>query len=124
MSRLAAVGTIWNAARSEPARDGAGESRHADDRGREEGGVAAAETDGADDPFLPAGAVRGHPRSDRDQSRGDAVSDASSPDALRPRITLISRGITRCRTKRERDERQPLGPNARPGGGEERPRQR
>src|SRR5207237_225464 len=96
MSRLAAVGTIWNAARSEPARDGAGESRHADDRGREEGGVAAAETDGADDPVLPAGAVRGHPRSDRDQSRGDAVSDASSPDALRPHITLICRWRKPC----------------------------
>src|SRR5213079_3642045 len=77
MSRLAAVGTLWNAARSEPARDGAGESRHADDRGREEGGVVAAETDSADDPVLPAGAVRGHPRADRDQSRGDAVSEAS-----------------------------------------------
>src|SRR5438045_7146629 len=89
MSRLAAVGTIWNAARSEPARDGAGESRHADDRGREEGGVAAAETDGPDDPVLPAGAVRGHPRADRDQSRGDAVSEAPR-DTLRPRITLMA----------------------------------
>src|SRR5215212_8720238 len=93
MSRLAAVGTLWNAARSEPARDGAGESRHADDRGREKGGVAAAETDGADDPVLPAGAVRCHPRADRYQSRRDAVSDASPPDAPRPRMTLISRCI-------------------------------
>src|SRR5205085_6108532 len=90
MSGLAAVGTLWNAARSEPARDGAGESRHAHDRGREESGVAAAETDGTDDPVLPAGPVRGHPRADRDQSRGDAVSEASPRDALRSRITLMA----------------------------------
>ena len=34
----------------------------------------AAEADGADDPVLPAGAVRRHPRADRHQGRGDAVS--------------------------------------------------
>jgi hypothetical protein len=35
---------------------------------------AAAETDGADDPILPAGAVRRHSRADGHQDRGDAVT--------------------------------------------------
>jgi tight adherence protein C len=39
--------------------------RHAHERGREEGGGAAAQADRADDPVLPAGAVRRHPRPGR-----------------------------------------------------------
>ena len=46
--------------------------------GREEGRRAAAETDRADDPVLPAGAVRGHPRADRHQGRRDAVMRAAA----------------------------------------------
>ena len=64
---------------TEPARDGAGKPRHAHDRGREEGRRAAAEADGADDPVLPAGAVRGHSRADRHQGRRDAVSGGVAP---------------------------------------------
>ena len=67
---LAAVGTLRHAARPEPARDGAGKPRHAHERGREEGGGAAAEADGADDPVLPAGAVHRHSRAERHQGRG------------------------------------------------------
>ena len=73
---LAAVGTLRHAARPEPARHGAGKSRHAHERGREEGGSAAAETDGADDPVLPAGAVRRHSRADLHQGRGVSSREA------------------------------------------------
>src|SRR5439155_17222964 len=73
LSGLAAVGTLRHPARSEPARHGAGKSRHAHERGGEKGGRAATETDRADDPVLPAGAVRRHPRPDRHQDLNDAV---------------------------------------------------
>src|SRR5215213_5963221 len=46
--------------RASVARAVAGEPRHPHERGREEGRGAAAEADRADDPVLPAGAVRGH----------------------------------------------------------------
>ena len=72
-----AVGALRHAARAEPARHGAGKPRHAHERSREEGGGAAAETDGADDPVLPAGAVRRHPRADLHQGRGDAVTESA-----------------------------------------------
>ena len=47
---------------ADAARDGAGEPRHAHVGSREEGGRAAAQADGADDPVLPAGAVHRHSR--------------------------------------------------------------
>ena len=56
---------------ADAARDGAGEPRHAHDRGREEGRRPAAEADGADDPVLPAGAVRRHPGARRHPGIGD-----------------------------------------------------
>src|SRR5256885_2799902 len=54
--------------------DGAGEPRHADAGSRKEGGRAAAEAHGADDPVLPARAVRRHPRTRGDPGDGDQVS--------------------------------------------------
>src|SRR5207253_4348879 len=47
---------------------------------REEGSCAAAQADGADDPVLPASAVRRDSRTDRHPRRGDAVrrSEASA----------------------------------------------
>jgi hypothetical protein len=57
--------TLRHADRAGAARSGAGEPRHADERGREEGGGASAEADRADDPVLPARSVR------RDHDPGD-----------------------------------------------------
>lgn len=71
---VAAVGTLRHAAGPEPACDGAGKSRHAHERGREEGSGAAAEADGADDPVLSAGVVRRHSGTDRHPDLDDAVS--------------------------------------------------
>ncbi len=56
---------LRHAARHRAARAGAGKPRHAHERGREEGRRPAAEADRADDPVLPAGAVRRHPRPGR-----------------------------------------------------------
>src|SRR6266481_3631826 len=80
LSGLAAVGTLRHAAWTEPARHGAGKSRHAHERGREEGGRAAAETDRADDPVLPAGVVRRHPGPDLHQGRGNAMIMTGAAD--------------------------------------------
>jgi tight adherence protein C len=49
-----------------PADPGPGKPRSAHDGGGEEGGLPAAEADGADDPVLPAGAVRRHHDAGRD----------------------------------------------------------
>src|SRR5207237_1093615 len=68
-----AVGTLRHPARPEPARDGAGKPRHADERGREEGGRAAAEADRADDPVLPALPVHRHSRADLHQAPDDEL---------------------------------------------------
>ena len=71
---LAAIRTLRHAARPEPARDGAGKPRHAHERGREEGGSAAAETDRADDPVLPSVPVHRHSRAELHQGHGAAMS--------------------------------------------------
>ncbi len=55
--RARAIGKIRHAARRGAARARAGKPRSAHDGGGEEGGLAAADPDGADDPVLPAGAV-------------------------------------------------------------------
>ena len=52
----------------------AGNPRHAHVRGREEGRWAAAQAHGADDPVLPAGAVRRHSRPGGDPGDGDQIS--------------------------------------------------
>ena len=57
---------------ADAARDGAGKPRHAHVGSREEGRRAAAQAHRADDPVLPAGAVRRHSRPGRDPRDGDA----------------------------------------------------
>ena len=101
---LAAVGTLRHAARAEPARDGAGKSRHAHERGREEGGGAAAEADGADDPVLPALPVHRHSRADLHQDHGVPVTrrrggkpiGIPSPASVSRRAPYSSRHLMTC----------------------------
>src|SRR6478735_10752792 len=96
MPRAPAGGALRHPARPILAGDGAGEPRHADERGREKGSSTAAEADGTDDPVLPAGAVRRHPRTDRYQGHRDAMTldadRARSAAAFKiGRLRLISR---------------------------------
>ena len=84
VSGASAGGTLRHAARPDPARHGAGKPRHAHERGREEGRGAAAEADGADDPVLPAGAVRRHSRTDRHQDLRAALTPARLRTARGP----------------------------------------
>ena len=67
----AAGRALRHAARADLARDGAGKPRHAHDGSGKEGRRAAAQAHRADDPVLPAGAVRGHSGTRRDPRHGD-----------------------------------------------------
>ena len=82
------------------ARDGAGEPRHAHGGGREEGGRPAAEAHGADDPVLPAGAVRRHSGPGRDPGHADGeltrirprCSERAAAARQRKETSILKRG--------------------------------
>src|SRR5713101_1401062 len=79
MRRAAAGRALRHPARPDLAGHGAGEPRHAHDGGGEEGCGPAAQAHRADDPVLPAGAVRGYPRARGDPGALDAVMAAETP---------------------------------------------
>ncbi len=71
----AAGGALWHADGADAARDGAGEPRHAHGRGGKESSEPAAQAHRADDPVLPAGALRRHSRTGRHPRAGNQVSE-------------------------------------------------
>jgi pilus assembly protein CpaE len=76
---------LRHAGRAGAARDGQGKPRHTHVGGREEGGSPAAQADRADDPVLPAGAVRGDPRAGHDPGVRAQLRVRTTGQRLTPR---------------------------------------
>ena len=84
--------TLRHAARPGAARLGAGMPRPAHERGGEEGRRPAAQADRADDPVLPAGADRRHPRPRRHPGRRYVLIESRAPQENAP-VDGIGRGV-------------------------------